>query len=199
MFGLAPPEITYLGRGSGPFDIGPARPDRMIVTFYVSESDAGNQLSSATIAGITANIVSPLFSSDPAGLAWAVVPTGTTASMSGNLAVMCSFMITGQVNNLIPYDSALFSQSQTVSTPEGFSAIITAGRSRNGYAPYTCSGTGAASAMAANDTMNNGGGGGADNPAWVVGSCVVTDGGGSVTITQNGIFVSPACYTLVIH
>jgi len=199
MFGQAPPEITYLGRGTGPFNIGPARPDRMIVTFFVSESDAGNQLSSATLGGVTANILPAGVSADPAGIAYAVVPTGTTASVSGNLAAQASYMVTGLNINNVFSSSVIFSNAQSVSTPDGFSAIICAARGRNGYAPFTASATGVASNLTANDTANMGGGGGAGNPSWVVGSVVVTDGAGSVTVNQSGTFVSPIGCSIVLY
>lgn len=194
MIGQSPPQITYLGQGAGPFAIGPARSDRVIVTFFLSESDAANTLSSVTIGGVSATIDYAPTSSDPFGVAHAVVPTGTTASISSSGAgAQASYMITGLANN------AIFSQqgsgaSQSISTPDGFSAVVGGARGRFAGAPYGITGSNTASAMAVDATQNNGGG---SNPAWVVGSCIAS-GAGAVTINQTGSISSAlgysACY-----
>lgn len=182
-----PPVITYLGQGSGPFNIGPARADRVIVGFWVFENDGASNIGTQNINGVGATMDYNPTTSDSFGVGHAVVPTGTTVTTSGAQAV---YMITGLANNALYSSQGNGAQSQSISTPAGFSAVIAGGRGRTGSAPHGVTGTGAASSVAADATQNNGGG---SNPAWVVGSGVA-NGADTVTITETNGMSSPVCW-----
>ncbi len=200
MFGQSPPEITYLGSGTGPFNIGPARSDRLLVAFLGYESDAATQVGAVTIGGVSATFEYNPIVSDPFGIARAIVPTGTTASLTTSGAfALAVYMITGLANVAKYSDNATSSPGtncvQSITTPEGFSAVLCGARSRNGNAPFTCTGTGPAVNMQANSTYNLGGG---SNPGYVFGS-TVANGAGSPTITQVGSFSSGLGYSVCYH
>lgn len=95
LFGGTKPEITLLGTALGTYDIGPARPDRIVVIAGQREQDASGAYGNFTITGFTVNGVYRGASSDPMGMDYALVPTGTTVTVSGGSARWCVWLITG--------------------------------------------------------------------------------------------------------
>lgn len=193
------PEVTYLGTGGGPFNIGPARADRIIATFFLSENDGAATLNSVTIGGVSATLDYAPTVEDPMGFAHAVVPSGTTASISSSGAgAQASYMITGLANNTKFSDNATSGSSniaQSLSVPSSFSVVLCCARGRTGTAPFTCTGSGTAASMVADATQNNGGG---SNPAWVVGHAIAYDTD-TVTITEVGSFSSGLGYSICFY
>ncbi len=186
IFGDEPPEITYLGTGSGPFDIGPERSDRLLVTFCQLESDVANIINSITIGGVAATIDYNATMADPWAVGHAVVPTGTTASVSSNIGgAYATYMITGLVNNAKYNDDATSASggtcTQTIDTPDGFSAIICGSHSRASNTGYTVSSSGPT--MTTDYSANSGGG---SNPSHSAGHGIAEQQYTGLTVTESG-------------
>lgn len=97
MFGGVHPEITFLGtfNASGAtFDIGPERPDRIVVIAGNRESDGAGQVT-LSLDGVAPTYVYQGSTADPMALGYAVKPTGTTVLCGGNGSRSMAWLITG--------------------------------------------------------------------------------------------------------
>ncbi len=85
-FGGGAPQVEFLGaftNGAGTgLDVGPARSDRVVVVAAQRELDAASAFATPTINGSAATILVQPAISDPMVMAYAFVPTGTTANLA---------------------------------------------------------------------------------------------------------------------
>lgn len=206
MIGGAPPVITYLGTGLGPFAIGDARPDRMIVVFDFNESDASAALASVTIGGIAATLINNPTMPDPMGAAFAVVPTGTTVSISktggGGGGGQEVYMITGLVNNAVFHSATTGGAGPILTvatiTPSGFSVVLAAARSRTSNGVYTVNAGGTIAGTGVVGNQGNFGGG--SSPSRIVASASASSAGAApISLIGAGSYSTGYAFAASFH
>lgn len=187
-FGGGAPMVTFLGafaNGSGlGFDIGPARPDRVVVVAAQRELDAATAFGTPTINGSAATILVQPAISDPMVMAYAFVPTGTTADLAcTNGSRMFGWVITGvtaldQVMNGV-VSGANYTFSPTM--PAQPSIIIGIARSRSTESSYSASVTGVLTDVVTDAYSTSGSG----NSSWI-GAHAKADAPGAATLVLTG-------------
>lgn len=121
-------------------NIGAAASDRLVIVAYssINGNGTGVGISSVTIGGVTATIAHSSGTNVSAGLAWALVPTGTTASIVLTFAigqtncVAATYRLTGQQSSTAfdtdtPAGGATAARSASIDVPAGGCVIASAG------------------------------------------------------------------------
>lgn len=187
-FGLQAPMVSFLGaftNGAGSaLDIGPARTDRIVVVAAQRELDAATAFATPTINGTAATIIVQPAVSDPMVMAYAFVPTGTTANLAcTNGTRMFGWVITG-VTALDHFLTGTVSGTNYILTtdmPAQPSVIIGIARSRSTQTTYSASVSGVLDDVVTDAHSTSGSG----NSSWV-GAHAKSDGPGSGTLTLTG-------------
>lgn len=189
MNGGEPPEISFLGNGNGSFAMGAARPDRIIVVAVQYESDASVQVSVPTCNGVAMTAIDRRTAPDPMGLFYAVVPTGTTATIANGETRTSTWMITNvnQLADSVVGSGSTASISLTRTMPSAPAAIIGIARTRSEMTSGTMSGSGVITGVTVSRVFNSA----AAASGGVFGYALTTGAGsGTLTFTSGVAFSS---------
>ncbi len=187
-FGGGAPQVTFLGAfangGGTGFNIGPARPDRIVVVAAQRELDAATPFGTPTINGSGATILVQPAISDPMVMAYAFIPTGTTADLAcTNGTRMFGWVITGVtaldqvMNGVVSGTNYTFSPTM----PAQPSVIIGIARSRSTESSYSASVTGVLTDVVTDAYSTSGSG----NSSWI-GAHAKADAPGDATLVLTG-------------
>lgn len=185
-FYSAPIVISYLGFDLSSVDIGPERADRIIVYAGVGEDDSPATLSSCMFNGISGTIIANPAVPDNGGMAYAVVPTGTTITVvpsQPGFRIGFLWIITGYKYG---FDNVATTGASTVNptTPMTNSTIVGFARARGpGIGGLSMSGSGLLGSSFLDANVNTGGG---TAPSVTVGHGYGNATGGTLAISGSG-------------
>ena len=184
----ATPTITFLGSfaaaSASNLQIGPARPDRIIVIAAQRERDVAELQVLPTIGGVATTVVYQSSMIDPMSMGYSVVTTGTAINIAATSAQrLMAWSITG-VTGL---HNVATNSSTTANIDPGFSgvvpgaAFIGVARTRSTMASYSSSSIGVLDASVTDAYTVSGG-----NQSGWVGAHAVSNASGSATLRMTG-------------
>lgn len=187
-FGGGAPQVAFLGaftNGSGiGFDIGPVRPDRVVVVAAQRELDAASAFATPTINGIAATILVQPAISDPMVMAYAFVPTGTTVNLACTSGTrMFGWVITGvtALDQVLNGTASGANYIISPTMPSQPSVIIGIARSRSTQSSYSASVSGVLEDVVTDAYSVSGSGA----SSWI-GAHAKADAPGAGTLTLTG-------------
>lgn len=170
------------------FDIGPARSDRIIVVAAQVEDDTTRQTSAPTISGVTLLPVYNPTEPDNEGMWYAVIPTGTTLTITGGKTRSAYWVLTGVTGlEAQPTGSSATSNIALSVNPTKSAVVCAIARSRSSMGASSPNASGSLGTPTLLTSSTSGGG----NSGWMAVSALAAAGGsGTLNMQQANAYSS---------